>query len=58
MSFGRTYLPAGIAILFGIVNGYYAFQPLLKEQQEKRDLVVQPKSEQQTGAAPNDSGPK
>ncbi|KAI1102021.1 hypothetical protein F4804DRAFT_314275 [Jackrogersella minutella] len=34
-SFGRTFLPIGLAVVFGIANGYYAFKPSLKEAQEK-----------------------
>ncbi|KAI0802322.1 hypothetical protein GGR55DRAFT_454847 [Xylaria sp. FL0064] len=48
-SFGRIYVPLGLAVVFGIANGYYAFQPLLKEQHEefgKSDLL--PKSDPQS----------
>ncbi|KAI0518537.1 hypothetical protein F5B22DRAFT_644844 [Xylaria bambusicola] len=38
MSFARNYVPLGLAIVFGIANGYYAFQPDLKEQHQKTDL--------------------
>ncbi|KAH7021109.1 uncharacterized protein B0I36DRAFT_367552 [Microdochium trichocladiopsis] len=30
-------LPVGFAIGFGIWNGYYAFNPVLKEQLEKKN---------------------
>ncbi|KAI8955253.1 hypothetical protein F4801DRAFT_530106 [Xylaria longipes] len=52
MSFARNYLPLGFAIVFGIANGYYAFQPALKEQHEKPELP--PKSGQQAGPISND----
>ncbi|KAI1433050.1 hypothetical protein GGR50DRAFT_696436 [Xylaria sp. CBS 124048] len=47
--FGRNFVPLGLAVVFGIANGYYAFQPLLKEQQEK--LEVMSKNGQPTGTA-------
>ncbi|KAI0965991.1 hypothetical protein F4678DRAFT_451002 [Xylaria arbuscula] len=59
-SFARSYVPLGLAIVFGIANGYYAFQPLLKEQHgkfdSKRDLS--PQSGQQTTPVSNDATPK
>ncbi|OTB04528.1 hypothetical protein M426DRAFT_320647 [Hypoxylon sp. CI-4A] len=42
-SFGRTFIPIGIAVAFGVWNGYYAFNPALKEQQkgpQQSDLTV------------------
>ncbi|KAH9898669.1 hypothetical protein F4778DRAFT_742480 [Xylariomycetidae sp. FL2044] len=36
-SFARTYLPIGLAVGFGIWNGYYTFAPEFKEQQRKRE---------------------
>ncbi|KAI0900297.1 hypothetical protein F4806DRAFT_491184 [Annulohypoxylon nitens] len=32
-SFGRTFIPIGLAVAFGIFNGYYAFAPTLREHQ-------------------------
>ncbi|KAI0389688.1 hypothetical protein F5Y17DRAFT_448065 [Xylariaceae sp. FL0594] len=40
-AFGRNYLPLGFAIVFGVVNGFYAFQPLLKAKQEGLGLPSQ-----------------
>ncbi|KAI1139839.1 hypothetical protein F5Y05DRAFT_412020 [Hypoxylon sp. FL0543] len=33
-SFGRTFIPIGLAIAFGVWNGYYAFNPAFKEQEK------------------------
>ncbi|KAI8625889.1 hypothetical protein F5Y19DRAFT_479227 [Xylariaceae sp. FL1651] len=38
-SFARSYLPLGFAVVFGIGNAYYAFQPMLKGQHEKSELA-------------------
>ncbi|KAI8960871.1 hypothetical protein F5Y11DRAFT_328375 [Daldinia sp. FL1419] len=34
-SFTRTAIPIGLAVAFGIWNGYYVLNPAFKEQQEK-----------------------
>ncbi|KAI0843678.1 hypothetical protein F5Y06DRAFT_291597 [Hypoxylon sp. FL0890] len=33
-SFGRTFIPIGLAVAFGVWNGYYTFNPAFKEHQE------------------------
>ncbi|KAI1300778.1 hypothetical protein F5Y03DRAFT_363533 [Xylaria venustula] len=59
-AFGRSYVPLGLAIVFGIANGYYAFQPVLKEQHQKFDPKsdLLPKDGQQTTPISNDATPK
>ncbi|KAI1126559.1 hypothetical protein F5Y10DRAFT_266993 [Nemania abortiva] len=54
--FARNYVPIGLAIVFGIVNGFYAFQPLLKEQRQKSNPPV--KSGQQPDPVSNDATSK
>ncbi|KAI0537011.1 hypothetical protein GGR58DRAFT_473153 [Xylaria digitata] len=51
--FARNYVPLGLAIVFGIANGYYAFQPLLKEQHEKTELS--PPTRSQTSSISSDT---
>ncbi|KAI0156494.1 hypothetical protein GGR57DRAFT_463582 [Xylariaceae sp. FL1272] len=45
MSFARTYLPVGFAIVFGVVNGVYAFKPYLEEQKESKDRTARERLE-------------
>ncbi|KAI1189327.1 hypothetical protein F5B17DRAFT_391974 [Nemania serpens] len=54
--FARNYVPMGFAIVFGIANGYYAFNTILKEQHGKSEPP--PKSAQQAGSASNDTTTK
>ncbi|KAI1366349.1 hypothetical protein F5Y08DRAFT_301405 [Xylaria arbuscula] len=56
MSFSRTYVPLGLAIVFGIANGYYAFQPYLKAQHDKSDLI--PKSSPPSASDTSKEAPK
>ncbi|KAI1825143.1 hypothetical protein F4861DRAFT_502489 [Xylaria intraflava] len=51
--FSRNFWPLGLAVIFGIGNGYYAFQPVLKEQHEKSK--VSPEHGQQSGSASGDA---
>ncbi|KAI0106994.1 hypothetical protein GGR51DRAFT_162761 [Nemania sp. FL0031] len=55
--FARNYVPLGLAILFGIANGYYAFQPMLLEQHQKKS-ELQSGNVQQPGSASNDTTSK
>ncbi|KAI2611681.1 uncharacterized protein GGS25DRAFT_205475 [Hypoxylon fragiforme] len=36
-SFGRTILPVGLAVAFGIWNGFYAFSPAFQEERQRRE---------------------
>ncbi|KAI0398933.1 hypothetical protein F4802DRAFT_84693 [Xylaria palmicola] len=54
--FARNYVPMGLAVVFGIANGYYAFQPLLKEKHQGLDLTTE--KGLQTGPVSNDAEPK
>ncbi|OTA65077.1 hypothetical protein K449DRAFT_392159 [Hypoxylon sp. EC38] len=39
-SFTRTFIPIGLAIAFGVWNGYYAFNPAFKEHQQKSQSIA------------------
>ncbi|KAI0007952.1 hypothetical protein F4779DRAFT_589268 [Xylariaceae sp. FL0662B] len=51
-SFTRTFIPMGLAIAFGIWNGYYAFGPILREHHEQRTQSIA-KDEQQQDKLPD-----
>ncbi|KAI2464289.1 hypothetical protein F4781DRAFT_413424 [Annulohypoxylon bovei var. microspora] len=46
-SFGRTFIPIGLAVAFGMFNGYYVFAPMFREQQKGSQLPIT-KSDQET----------
>ncbi|GAW14756.1 hypothetical protein ANO14919_041590 [Xylariales sp. No.14919] len=52
MSFARNYVPLGLAIVFGITNGYYAFQPILRDEHAKKEIP--PKTVSQTSSTSSD----
>ncbi|KAI1381319.1 hypothetical protein F4677DRAFT_402661 [Hypoxylon crocopeplum] len=63
-SFGRQFIPIGLAVVFGIVNGYYAFNPALKEQQKemqqsiaKDDKTAEVRDASQQGSSKADTSP-
>ncbi|KAI0884884.1 uncharacterized protein GGS22DRAFT_164563 [Annulohypoxylon maeteangense] len=55
-SFGRAFIPIGLAVAFGILNGYYAFGPLLQEHQNISQLPTEKRNQQPDSVAKvNDS---
>ncbi|KAI0100713.1 hypothetical protein F4776DRAFT_649425 [Hypoxylon sp. NC0597] len=39
-SFTRTFIPIGLAIAFGVWNGYYAFDPAFKDHQKASQSIA------------------
>ncbi|KAI6085107.1 hypothetical protein F4821DRAFT_241570 [Hypoxylon rubiginosum] len=49
-SFARTFIPIGFAVVIGIANGYYAFNPAFREHQDSQLPLA--KNNQQSSKAP------
>ncbi|KAI1453819.1 hypothetical protein F4805DRAFT_442258 [Annulohypoxylon moriforme] len=67
-SFGRTFIPIGLAVAFGIFNGYYAFGPIFRDHQkasqpptakdsQKTDSVAEVKDFTQNKSSSSDTKP-
>ncbi|KAI0876372.1 hypothetical protein GGS24DRAFT_498954 [Hypoxylon argillaceum] len=52
----RNYVAFGLAIVLGIGNGYYCFQPILKEQNRKSEFPLDRRP--QADSASNDATSK
>ncbi|KAI4867201.1 hypothetical protein F4820DRAFT_414691 [Hypoxylon rubiginosum] len=50
-SFARTFIPIGFAVVIGIANGYYAFNPAFQEHQTESQKPITKNNQQSNRAA-------